>query len=307
MNTITDQFLWTAIITPFDERGQVDYDDLEKLTGIQAEAGNGVLILGSTGEGLALTTEEKKEIVRFVSGLSLPVPIMVGVGGFNLEEQLKWIDFCNEFAINAFLLVTPLYAKPGIEGQTHWFKSLMDRAERPCMLYNVPSRTGVELHPQTLKNLENHPDLLGVKEASGQIKKFQEFRVTCPDVDLYSGEDGLLPYLAAAGVKGLVSVISNIWPAETRLHVRYALEGRSSELFPVWKQASEALFVATNPIPAKVLLHHKKIIKTPVLRPPLAIADLSTKEPLIAADTAVSEWFSRQEPQEQSEFVLKNR
>ncbi len=307
MNSINDQLLWTATITPFDSEGHVDYDDLEILANRQNEAGNGFLILGSTGEGLALTLEEKKEIVRYVSGHHLSVPVMVGIGGFNLEEQIKWIHFCNEFAIDAYLIVTPLYAKPGPEGQAHWFKTLMDHAERPCMIYNVPSRTGVALHPKALKKVENHPNLLGVKEASGQIEKFAEFRRTCPNVDFYSGDDGLMPYFAMAGCKGLVSVIANVWPKATRRYVEYSLQGRGNELFPLWKQASEALFVASNPIPAKVLLQHKGVIKTSVLRPPLTPDDLASKEPLIAADAAVEDWFGHEEPAEhQREFVGRN-
>ncbi len=306
MNSINDQILWTATITPFDKKGQVDYDDLERLANRQNEAGNGFLILGSTGEGLALTLEEKKEIVRFVSGHRLSVPVMVGVGGFNLEEQIEWIHFCNEFAIDAFLLVTPLYAKPGIEGQAHWFKTLMDHAERPCMVYNVPSRTGVALHPKALQKLEKHPNLLGVKEASGSIEKFTEFRRICPHVTLYSGDDGLIPYFAMAGCKGLVSVIANVWPKETRRYVEYSLEGRGNDVFPLWKQASEALFIASNPIPAKVLLQHKAVIKTSLLRPPLTADDLASKEPLIAADASVEDWFRHEEPSQKTEFVVRD-
>lgn len=291
---MNDPILWTASVTPFTAKGDIDYDEMRLLADRQDKAGNGFLIIGSTGEGLALTTEEKKELVRFVSGLGLKVPVMVGVGGFNLGDQIEWIEYCNDYDIHSFLLVTPLYAKPGMLGQAHWFQQLMDHANKPCMIYNVPSRTGVALHPGALKKVAGHKRLMGVKEASGSIDKFREFYLTCPNVDLYSGDDGMMPYLGVAGANGLVSVISNIWPEATHKYVEKCIDGKGKECLPVWQQASKALFIASNPIPAKVYLKHKQIIKTAVLRPPLTEEDLHDIKPLIEADEAVSAWMSEQ-------------
>ncbi|MEX2455867.1 MAG: dihydrodipicolinate synthase family protein, partial [Balneolaceae bacterium] len=105
--------LWTALITPMKSDGSIHFDDLEKVVKRQENAGNGILLIGSTGEGLALSDPEKLAVVEFVSKLNLKVPMMVGVGGFNLEVQKNWIESCNELNIDSFLLVSPLYSKPG--------------------------------------------------------------------------------------------------------------------------------------------------------------------------------------------------
>ena len=135
--------LWTAMVTPMNTDGSIDFNSLENLLRKQEKAGNGVLVLGSTGEGLNLNEEEKREVVTFTKELDLDIPMMVGVGGFDLPAQADFIHFCNEVEPDALLLVTPLYAKPGAEGQFEWFSELMGETEIPCTLYNVPSRTGV--------------------------------------------------------------------------------------------------------------------------------------------------------------------
>lgn len=114
---ITDTQTWTAVVTPMHENGELNLEDLASLIYKQDEAGNGVLVLGSTGEGLALGLEDKKQVVKTASSLNIEIPVMAGVGGFNLRHQLEWIEYCHQFEIDAFLLVTPLYAKPGAKGQ----------------------------------------------------------------------------------------------------------------------------------------------------------------------------------------------
>ncbi|PWN06236.1 4-hydroxy-tetrahydrodipicolinate synthase [Rhodohalobacter mucosus] len=283
--------LWTALITPFHEDGSVDEQTLVKLAELQNKSGNGILLAGSTGEGLALTHDEKRQITELVCNLGLNVPIMAGVGGFNLKEQTSWIKECNRIGVDAFLLVTPLYARPGIEGQTEWFMKLMDAAEKPCMVYNIPSRTGVKMPVQVLKNIRNHNRFWAVKEASGSISDYLEFSETCPDVPLFSGDDGLLPFFSAAGCSGLVSVAANVWPMETGLYVKKCLERNTEDLFPVWKRASAALFTAPNPVPVKALMKEKGIIPRIQLRPPLSEKDLSGISVLNAADMNVAEWY----------------
>lgn len=285
--------LWTALITPMTQSGEVHYQDLERLIHRQEKAGNGVLLIGSTGEGLALTESEKEEIVRFADQLDLNIPVMVGVGGFQLQKQKEWIKFCNTKNVDAFLLVAPLYAKPGPEGQKLWFKELLDTSEKPCMVYNIPSRTGVKIPPAILADLKEHPNFWSVKEASGSIADYQSFRQTIPEVPLYSGDDGLMPYFATAGSAGLVSVASNVWPKETAAYVELSLNGNTNTLFPIWKKAVEALFSAPNPVPVKVLLQKKSVIETDFLRPPLIASELKSAEHLIEADNEILNWFKK--------------
>ena len=152
---LNDYSLWTALVTPFDQHGDVDYNTLTKLVSEQEAAHNGILLLGSTGEGLALTQEEQQAIVEHVCQLKPAVPLMVAVGGSNLKQQIEWVNYCNTLPIHSFLLGSPLYAKPGAIGQTHWFESLLNASAHPCMLYNVPGRSAVSIPTATIQNLQN--------------------------------------------------------------------------------------------------------------------------------------------------------
>ncbi|MFU8812267.1 MAG: 4-hydroxy-tetrahydrodipicolinate synthase [Balneolaceae bacterium] len=284
--------LWTALITPMHEDGSLHLDDLTALLHRQAAAGNGVLLIGSTGEGLALSDSEKLAVVEHAAAQNVSIPLMVGVGGFQLETQLNWIRTCNTLSVDSFLLVAPLYAKPGPFGMEHWFRSLMDAAEKPCMIYNIPSRTGVKIPPSVIAGLSDHPNFWAVKEASGSIEEFQAFRAASPEVPLYSGDDGLTPFFCRAGAVGLVSVASNVWPKATRRYTEYCLSGNTVNTLPIWKPATDALFSASNPIPAKRLLQHKGVIESARLRAPLHATELSTIDHLIEADRHIERWLA---------------
>jgi 4-hydroxy-tetrahydrodipicolinate synthase len=289
--SITDTKLYTALVTPMKENGDIHLDNLASLIHKQNEAGNGVLVLGSTGEGLALPLEDKKQVVKTAASLNVDIPIMVGVGGFNLRNQIEWIEYCHQFDIDSFLLVTPLYAKPGPKGQVKWFKSLLDAADKECMLYNVPSRTGSKMSPLVLKELAGHPNFVAVKEASGSIEDFQNYRKTAKDIKFYSGDDGLLPFFAMAGCDGLVSVASNVWPQATHQYVDWCLDGRGPELLPLWQECTDALFRGPNPVPAKVLLHDKGWIENTTLHPPLTQEDVEDISILKNADNMIQRWY----------------
>lgn len=287
--------LWTAMVTPMNTDASIDYEAFETILRKQESAGNGVLVLGSTGEGLNLTSDEKMDVIDFAMKLNLTVPVMAGIGGFNLPEQVEFMHYCDNAGVHAFLLVTPLYAKPGAEGQYEWFSELMAETKTPCMLYNVPSRTGVKLHPSVPARLaEEFTHLLGVKEASGSIEEFKAFRKAAPTVNFYSGDDGMTPAFSAEGGVGLVSVASNVWPHETRKYVDLCLQGETQNLFPLWKTATDTLFKAPNPIPAKVLLRHKKWIPNDTVRLPLSLGDINThtETELAEADQKIAQWYS---------------
>lgn len=288
--------VWTALVTPLLANGQIDFASLEALLIEQEKADNALLILGSTGEALALSTEEKQSIIKFISQFSLKVPIMIGVGGFQLEEQFQWMKFCEaHIKVAAFLLVTPMYAKPGLIGQIKWFETLLDAANVPCMLYNVPGRTAVKLIPQVLTHLKNHQKLWALKEASGSLDDFKEFQRAHPDIVMYSGDDDLIQEFTHLGAKGVVSVASNIWPTATNMYTKLCLNKKDPK-FPGWSDAANALFLSSNPIPVKVLLAHKGLIKTATLRLPLTTEDLDQKKltALIEQDHRVSNWLKEQ-------------
>jgi 4-hydroxy-tetrahydrodipicolinate synthase len=290
-NPLTDRpLVWTALITPLFDDDEIDYASLHNLVLQQNSAHNGILLLGSTGEGLALTAQEHLNIVEYVCAMSLQVPIMVAVGGYNLNEQLAWIAKCNKLPINAYLLTSPIYAKPGPVGQTAWFKNLLDAANFPCMLYNVPSRSSVEIALSTLQQLQNHKNCWALKEASGDLNKLLAYREHCPNVDLYSGEDGMMPYLANANVKGLVSVCANVWPEATRQYVAMALAHQNDGLFPLWHKAILALFQVASPIPVKVLMAELKTINSAKLRLPLCQEEISDQHGLLDIHQQIQQW-----------------
>lgn len=291
---LNDTSLWTALVTPMKENGAPDEEDLTSIIKKQDEAGNGVLLLGSTGEGLALGLEDKKKVIETGTSLDLDVPLMAGVGGFNMQEQIEWVEFAQAY-VDCLLLVTPLYAKPGLKGQVKWFKKLLDTADIPCVLYNVPSRTGKKMNPGVLDALKDHPNLFGLKEASGSIDDYQEFRKAAPDLNIYSGDDPMTPFFAAAGCHGLVSVMANVWPKATHRYVEWCLEGRTEKLLPLWQECSAVLFSAPNPIPVKVLMHKKEWIKSDTFRLPLTADELDSVEHLLEADKRIQNWLQETE------------
>jgi 4-hydroxy-tetrahydrodipicolinate synthase len=291
---LNDTILWTALITPLLNCGEIDFPSLEKLAIKQSDANNGIVLLGSTGEGLALTSQEQLSVVEFVCQLSLNAPLMVAVGGYHLNEQINWVNTCNKLPISAYLLGSPIYSKPGIVGQTQWFSALLDAAKFPCMLYNVPSRSGVSIPIETLQAVQNHPYCWALKEASGDLNQVLAYRQYCPDIALFSGEDAMMPYLAQAGVQGLVSVCSNVWPHATHKYVELSLAGETQGLFPLWQNAVDELFQVASPIPVKNLMHKKDMIATPYLRAPLTHLELIDNDSLLASDKLINQWLENQ-------------
>jgi 4-hydroxy-tetrahydrodipicolinate synthase len=290
-----NHLLWTAIVTPMNSNGSIDYPTFSKLLKRQKEANNAIVLLGSTGEALALSLEDRQEIVRFSANENISVPIMVGVGGANLSEQKSWITYCESFEkIKSFLLPCPLYSKPGIEGQTLWFKELLDHTNKPSMLYNVPSRTGIKLFQEVVERLSKHKNFWALKEASGSLDELKKYNAVAGKVQIFSGEDGLIVEQAQLGIKGLVSVAANIWPKETALYVSMALEEDSSKLKEVWSLVIDTLFMQSNPIPAKVLMKMNGTIPCATLRLPLTELEIKDKSPLEKADKIVTDWYKKE-------------
>lgn len=292
MKNINDYPLWSAIVTPMNEDSSIDYASFEKILRQQEAAKNAVVILGSTGEALNLTKEECRKVLEFGLSLKLNVPVMTGVGGFNQKETLEYVSYLNTLPLDAYLCVTPLYAKPGEHGQTEWFKAILDISEKPCMLYNVPSRTGVKLNFNAVKNLSGHKNFWAIKEASGSVDDFKKYVEAAPGALVYSGDDGMLPDFIPFGCNGLVSVAGNCWPHETHAYVEKALKKTLTDKEKdLWTKASDTLFIASNPIPVKNLMQVQGRIKTNVLRCPLSHKDFSDNGKVIEANKLIEAWF----------------
>lgn len=287
--------LWTAIVTPMDENGKIDYNSFESAIRKQEEAKNGILFFGSTGEGLNLTDAEKREMITFVKQLNLKVPIMAGLGGHDINTQKSFITYCDEVGVDAFLLVTPIYAKPGKEGQLAWFRELMSQTKTPCMVYNVPSRTGIHLNPEVPATLfKEFDNYMGLKEASGSAEKFTTFRDAAPKAKLYCGDDSLIKEFTELGAIGLVSVASNAWPKQTHKFLELHLTNQIDSAFKDWVARADLFFDAPSPIPVKTLMQHNGCIATNSVRLPLSTKDLKpeTEKALVAADKEINNWFN---------------
>ncbi|MDH4467297.1 MAG: 4-hydroxy-tetrahydrodipicolinate synthase [Bacteriovoracaceae bacterium] len=277
---LENTILWTAVVTPFSKDGKsIDYTSVENICRMQSEAGNGIVLAGSTGEGLSLSRLERQSLVKFVLGLKLNTPIMAGVPSYNFDEAMEWMDFCKEVNLSAHLMTTPMYTKPGLSGQTEWFEALLNKSHAPAMLYNIPSRTGVKLFPETIKNLNGQKHLWAIKDSSGQVESVVDFLETGVNIKVFCGDDYLMPAMAAEGACGLVSVLSNPWPKQTHAYVKNCLEGVPLKN-KIWWRATKAMFSASNPVPAKSLMKQLGIIANANVRLPLSLNDLKSMEAL---------------------------
>ena len=289
---INNFHLWTAVITPLNEERKIDFETLTNIIKEQEDAKNGLLILGSTAEALNMRLDDKKKIVEYAISLKTNSPIMIGVGGHQLEETLEWVKYLNQLPIDAMLMVTPIYSKPGSEGQYNWFKILLDASSTPVMLYNVPSRTAVSLSTEAVFRLSAHKNFWAIKEASGSVEKFKEYIKAANGKLVYCGDDAMTPEFSSNGAVGLVSVASNAWARETNLYVEKCLNKTFNDK-NLWAESSNSLFVASNPVPVKRLMFENGKIKTPFLFPPLSHEDLKDISQIIKSDKEIKKWFER--------------
>lgn len=246
----------TAIVTPLTEKG-INYDRFGRLIDWQIDAGiNAIVAVGTTGEGSTLTDEEHREAIRFcVERVAGRVPVIAGTGSNDVAYAIDLTRFACEAGADAMLLVTPYYNKATQKGLITSFTAIADASTKPCILYNVPSRTGCNLLPETLSVLADHENIVAVKEASGNISQIAKAAALCRDrIDFYSGNDDQIVPVLSLGGKGVISVLSNIMPAETveicNRYFRGDTAGAADlqlELLPL----IDALFCEVNPIPVK--------------------------------------------------------
>ncbi len=249
----------TAIITPLTEGG-IDYEAFGRLIDWQIESGiDAIVAVGTTGEGSTLTDEEHKAAIKFcVERVGGRVPVIAGTGSNDTAYAIELTRYASEVGADAMLLVTPYYNKATQEGMYRTFSAIADASDKPCILYNVPSRTGCNLLPRTVARLAEHPNIVGIKEASGNISQIAELMALCGDkIDLYSGnDDQIVPIMSLGGV-GVISVLSNLCPAETSRICKAYLEGNVSEARELqldFLPLINALFCEVNPIPVKAAM-----------------------------------------------------
>ena len=249
----------TAIVTPF-KNGEVDYDMYGTLIDWQIEQGiDAIVTVGTTGEGPTLTHEEHREVIRYcVEKVAHRVPVIAGTGSNCTEEAIGLTKFAAQVGADAALLVTPYYNKATQAGLVASFTAVADAADLPCVLYNVPSRTGCNIQPATVAKLAEHPMICAVKEASGNISQVAQIAALAGDkIDIYSGNDDQVVPIMALGGKGVISVLSNVAPAATVEMCRRMLAGDvagARELQLKYLPLIDALFCEVNPIPVKAAM-----------------------------------------------------
>ena len=249
----------TAIITPLHENG-VDYEQFGRLIDWQiAEGIDAIVAVGTTGEGSTLTDEEHKEAIRFcVEHVAGRVPVIAGTGSNDVAYAIQLTEYACEVGADAMLLVTPYYNKATQKGMIESFRAIADASTKPCILYNVPSRTGCNLTPASCAILADHPNIVAIKEACGNISQIAELAALVGDkMDIYSGNDDQIVPILSLGGKGVISVLSNLMPAKTSEMCRLFFEGDLAasrklqlDLLPL----INSLFSEVNPIPVKAAM-----------------------------------------------------
>ena len=246
----------TAIVTPLTKDG-IDYEQFGRLIEWQiAEGIAAIVAVGTTGEGSTLTDKEHKEAIKFcVEKVAGRVPVIAGTGSNDTAYAIELTKYACEVGADAMLLVTPYYNKATQRGLIESFRAIADESTKPCILYNVPSRSGCNLLPSSVLALADHPNIVGIKEACGDISQVASLCALVGDkLDVYSGNDDQIVPILSLGGKGVISVLSNIMPAETQKMCTDYLSGKVTEardaqlrLLPL----INALFCEVNPIPVK--------------------------------------------------------
>ena len=266
-----------ALVTPFGSDGQIDYKALENLIETQVAGGtNYIVALGTTGEPATLSISEKDALLDFIiAKVAGRLPIVVGCGGNNTADVIAQAKaYAKNEAITALLSVAPFYNKPNQRGVYAHFKALADNVDKPIILYNVPGRTGINISPDVVVSLANDcRNIVGVKEASGNVPQCMQLASRCPkDFLLISGDDALTLPLIACGFSGVISVLQNAFPTQFSRIVNLMLEGRFSEAREAhlkFLPIIDTLFAEGSPSGVKAYLELQGKAKN-VVRLPLA-------------------------------------
>ncbi len=278
----------TALVTPFDAQGNISWDELEKLVEFQIEKGiDAIVACGTTGEAATMTTEDHIKTIQFIlEKVKGRVPVIAGTGSNDTA-------FCVELSLEAkqlgaagLLLVTPYYNKTSQKGMIESFNYIADHVKMPCILYNVPSRTGCNIQPATYKELSKNPYIVAVKEANGDIAAAARTMALCgDDLTMYSGEDNQTLPMMALGGKGVISVFSNALPDVMHQLTSAMLQkdlDTARKLNMEYLDLMDGFFFDVNPIPIKEALFQMGLIHSNFCRMPLTTMTEEGKAKLTA-------------------------
>lgn len=250
-----------AIVTPMNADGSINFDKLGKLIDFNIDNGtDAIIICGTTGESATMTDEEHVECIKYaIEKTAGRVPVIAGTGSNHTEYAVNLSKHAEQMGADALLCVTPYYNKTSQAGLIAHFTAIAEAVDIPIILYNVPSRTGVNILPETLAKLAEIPNIAAVKEASGNISQVAKIAALCGDkLDIYSGNDDQIIPVMALGGKGVISVLSNCMPKETHDIASLCLENKYEEARALANKLldfTNALFCDVNPIPVKQALN----------------------------------------------------
>ncbi len=274
-----------AIITPFDEKGKIDFETYSKLLENQINnSTDAVIVCGTTGEGSTLTIEERLELFKFTAKKTGgKVPVIGGTGSNSTDFTLNVAKQAEKCGIDAHLMVTPYYNKTSQKGLIEHYFTLADNLSKPIIIYNVPSRTGMNISPETYEKLSQHKNIVAVKEADTNISKIAKSISLCNDkLDFYIGNDDMICPAMAVGCKGVISVLANVLPLFTHEMTMFGYNEQTAKCCEMQSKCTkliELLFSDVNPIPVKTALEILGV-KSCNLRLPLISADEKLKKAL---------------------------
>lgn len=285
----------TAMVTPFNEKREIDYNKLEDLTKYLISNGTDtVLVAGTTGEGPTLTHEEEIEMLSTVKrAVANKAKVIMNAGSNSTETAIMTAKLAKKEDVDAILSVVPYYNKPNQKGMYEHFAAIAKATDLPMIIYNIPSRTGVNILPETVAKLANDfENIVGIKQSLGDMDAITELKLKCPDgFSVYSGDDSLTLPMLSLGARGVVSVASHIFGKELKSMIRNYKTGEflaalnmHKKLYPSFRK----LFMAPNPIPVKAALAHKGLIEDYVRRPLVELTP-DEKEDLFKILDAVNE------------------
>ncbi|MGL5477476.1 MAG: 4-hydroxy-tetrahydrodipicolinate synthase [Clostridium sp.] len=274
-----------ALVTPFNENG-VNFEKLKELLEWHVSMGtDAIVICGTTGEATTMTTEEKKEVIKFtVDIINKRIPVIAGTGTNNTSASIEMSKYAESVGVDCLLVITPYYNKTNTKGLFKHFEAINDAVNIPIMLYNVPSRTNMNISPSAVLELSKLKNIVAVKEASGNFSQIAEIRALLGDkIDIYSGNDDQIVPVMSLGGKGVISVLANVVPKEVHEMTKAYLNGECKKALDIQIETlnlSNSLFLETNPIPVKTALNLMGKEVGP-LRLPLYEMDETLKETLV--------------------------
>ena len=277
----------TALVTPFDEGG-INYEEFGRIINWQIDSGiDGLVVCGTTGEASTLTDEERTALIaRCIKKVNKKIPVIAGTGSNNTVHALELSQKAADLGVDALLLVTPYYNKTTQKGLVEHYGFIAERVALPMIVYNVPSRTGLNILPETYAELKEIPNIVAIKEANGNVSALCKTFGLCRDsLDVYSGDDALITPCLSLGAKGVISVLANICPVQVHELCTSFFEGDHTTAAMIqtdYHDLIEALFCEVNPVPVKVAQALLGLCSDKV-RLPLAKMSESARERLVSA------------------------